>query len=439
MEREHPKLAIDILRERPDLWDTEQLSPIVNRAVRAAFHEYARKYEEIRKTQQAGDARTARMNALITEAINLARSLPLDRKCAQQLFEENLDGTRIIGIAVAQARPYPEHVDMATKIIHNSLSPFEQFHALLLGRAVVDRASPDQREALRNALLKQAGTPIHQSDTSRAEIKAELLNKIDTETPAPRPVPGLGDYQLVTIAAPVMVSYNDDPHEHHGEFVTTRGQHQLNLPPEFRIGRYPVTNQLFLRFLNDHGYEEDRYWRENWRRDFLTKDGRTRGPATWESSGAYPAGCGNHPVSGIGYLEATAFVQWLQFRYPEPGWSWCIPSEDMWELTARSPEGYRYPWGHAFQTGLCNSVEARIGGPSDIAQFSLGKSAYGCSDMAGNVWEFVEPSSYWTCVLRGGSYRNNQYEIMNCFRLVQVPVDNRAPDFGLRCAQVRER
>jgi formylglycine-generating enzyme required for sulfatase activity len=236
-----------------------------------------------------------------------------------------------------------------------------------------------------------------------------------------------------------MVSFNDDPHEHHGEFVITRGRHELKPPPEFRIGRYPVTNQLFLRFLNDHGYEEDRYWRENWRRDFLTKDGRTRGPATWESSAAYPAGCENHPVSGISYLEATAFVQWLQLRYPEPGWSWCIPAEDMWELTARSPEGYRYPWGHAFQADYCNSVEAGIGGPSDVAQFPLGKSTYGCSDMAGNVWEFVEPAdtSYWTCVLRGGSYRNNQYEIMSCFRLVQVPVNHRAPDFGLRCAQVR--
>jgi formylglycine-generating enzyme required for sulfatase activity len=370
------------------------------------------------------------MNALIMEAINVARSVRLDRNFAQQLFEENQEGTRITGIAVAQARPYPEHVDLATKIIQNSRSPFEQFHALLLARAVVDRASPEQREALRNALLNQAGTPIDQSDSSRADIKAELLNKIDTETPAP---------QLVTISAPVVVSYNDNPHEHHGEFVITRGQHELKPPSEFRIGCYPVTNQLFLRFLNDHGYEEDRYWREDWRRDFLTKNGKTRGPATWESSGAYPAGCGNHPVSGISYVEATAFVQWLQLRYPEPGWSWCIPSEDMWELTARSPEGYRYPWGHTFETGYCNSVEAGVAGPSDVAQFPLGKSAYGCSDMAGNVWEFVEPAdtSYWTCVLRGGSYRNNQYQIMSCFRLVQVSVNNREPDFGLRCAQVR--
>jgi MinD-like ATPase involved in chromosome partitioning or flagellar assembly len=196
--RQRQQLSIDILRERPDLWDTDRLSPIVSRAVRAAFHEYARQYEEIRKTQQAGNARTARMNALIIEAINVAQSVRLDRNFAQQLSEENQEGTRIIGIAVAQARPYPEHVDLATKIIHNSLSPFEQFHALLLARAVVDRASPDQREALRYALLKQVGTPIDESDRSRAEIKAELLNKIDTETPAPRRLPGLSDHQLVT-------------------------------------------------------------------------------------------------------------------------------------------------------------------------------------------------------------------------------------------------
>jgi len=240
-----------------------------------------------------------------------------------------------------------------------------------------------------------------------------------------------------------MVSYNDDLHEHHGEFVITRGQHQLKLPAEFRIGRYPVTNQLFSRFVNDHGYENDRYWRENsrqnLRRDLLTKDGRTLGPATWESSGAYAAGCRNHPVSGINYLEAEAFVRWLQIRYPESGWDWCIPSEDMWELTARSPEGYRYPWGHEFQTGFCNSAEAGIGRPGDVTQFPRGESAYGCSDMAGNVWEYVESAerSPRTCVLRGGAYLNNQYEIASCFRLVRVPIEHRASDFGLRCAQVR--
>jgi len=451
LEQENPKLAIDILRERPDLWGTNRLSLIIRaavsaafrEAVKASFHEYAQQYEEIRRTQQGGASRTARMNALITESINAARSVSFVREFAQQLVEENHEGTRIIGIAVARARPYPEHVELATKIIYSSLSPFEQFHALLLARAVVDRASPKQHEALRSALLKQAGTPIHQSDRSRADIQEELLNKIDKEKPAPRGVPALSDYPLVTIAPPMMVSYNDDLHEHHGEFVITRGQHQLKLPAEFRIGRYPVTNQLFSRFVNDHGYENDRYWRENsrqnLRRDLLTKDGRTLGPATWESSGAYAAGCRNHPVSGINYLEAEAFVRWLQIRYPESGWDWCIPSEDMWELTARSPEGYRYPWGHEFQTGFCNSAEAGIGRPGDVTQFPRGESAYGCSDMAGNVWEYVESAerSPRTCVLRGGAYLNNQYEIASCFRLVRVPIEHRASDFGLRCAQVR--
>jgi formylglycine-generating enzyme required for sulfatase activity len=94
--------------------------------------------------------------------------------------------------------------------------------------------------------------------------------------------------------------------------------------------------------------------------------------------------------------------------------------------------------GRHSKAARCNSVEAGIGGTSDVARFPLGKSASGCADLAGNVWEFVEPadSSYWTCVLRGGSYRNNQHEIKSCLRLVQVSVTHRAPDFGLRCAQI---
>jgi formylglycine-generating enzyme required for sulfatase activity len=58
--------------------------------------------------------------------------------------------------------------------------------------------------------------------------------------------------------------------------------------------------------------------------------------------------------------------------------------------------------------------------------------------MAGNVWEYVEYADRRRqfCVLRGGSYTNNQYEVRSYLRLFDVPRDHRAPDFGFRCAQV---
>jgi formylglycine-generating enzyme required for sulfatase activity len=57
--------------------------------------------------------------------------------------------------------------------------------------------------------------------------------------------------------------------------------------------------------------------------------------------------------------------------------------------------------------------------------------------MAGNVWEFVlaeDAREGNTCVLRGGSFSNNRFEVRSYLRLFGVPVMHRPPDFGFRLA-----
>jgi formylglycine-generating enzyme required for sulfatase activity len=204
------------------------------------------------------------------------------------------------------------------------------------------------------------------------------------------------------------------------------------------MGTYAVTNRLFLEFVQQQGYLDDTLWEMDSRQAFVTQDGSSMGPATWPSSAAFPPNKGNHPVTGISYVEAQAFVFWLERMRPESGWTWCIPTEDMWELSARSWQGFLYPWGSEFLSGHCNSQESGLGDTSDVGLFAQGNSVNGCADMAGNVWEFVVGDARaQKCVLRGGSYKNNQFEIRNCFRLVEVSVTDRAPDFGIRCCQVR--
>jgi formylglycine-generating enzyme required for sulfatase activity len=66
-------------------------------------------------------------------------------------------------------------------------------------------------------------------------------------------------------------------------------------------------------------------------------------------------------------------------------------------------------------------------------------SRAGCFDMAGNVWEFVlaeDAIKGSTCVLRGGSYLNDRFEVRSYLRLFGVPATHRAPDFGFRLAFV---
>jgi formylglycine-generating enzyme required for sulfatase activity len=112
----------------------------------------------------------------------------------------------------------------------------------------------------------------------------------------------------------------------------------------------------------------------------------------------------------------------------------------MWELAARTDKGLPYPWGREFREGCCNSAEAEVRTTADVNTYPKGASGYGCFDMAGNVWEFVvaDDQENWSCVLKGGSFRNTQYEVRSYLRLFGVPRDHRPPDFGFRCSQVCE-
>jgi formylglycine-generating enzyme required for sulfatase activity len=234
----------------------------------------------------------------------------------------------------------------------------------------------------------------------------------------------------------------DDPEEHFGPFVTTRGRHQLVLPAAFKMGKYLITNEFYYEFIMDGGYENNSYWivDRRARKKFVCQDEETFGPASWLSSKEYPYLKASHPVSGVSYYEAQAFCNWLQQKYPpEDGWEWRLPTEDMWEFAARSKDGLWYPWGFDFIGGYCNSAENNLNTTSSVFDFQNGKSRYGCLDMAGNVWEYVraQDENHSWCVMRGGSFKNNRYEIRSHLRLSNVPWKLRALDFGFRCGQVR--
>ncbi|NQT29138.1 MAG: SUMF1/EgtB/PvdO family nonheme iron enzyme, partial [Candidatus Saganbacteria bacterium] len=76
---------------------------------------------------------------------------------------------------------------------------------------------------------------------------------------------------------------------------------------DYRIGKDPVTNAQYAKFIEEGGYTKQEYWStEGW----AWKDGQAKaitGPKWWESgehnSGPkYP----NHPVVGVNWYEAQA-------------------------------------------------------------------------------------------------------------------------------------
>jgi formylglycine-generating enzyme required for sulfatase activity len=309
---------------------------------------------------------------------------------------------------------------------------------------------PSAAQQVRKAVEEQINKTITEEDSSRWIVANQIVAATSASTPtetwtragATTPaVLGLHTIELNDCTPSTSFVRYEDVQERHGSFVTTRGSHQLKLPPRFRIAKYLVTNQVYMDFVSGGGYDDDGLWiiPKSSRAVLLTADGQTLGPGDWPSATSFPSGKAEHPVSGICFFEAQAFVNWLSCKAtPEPNWAWSLPPEDLWEFAARSEAGLIYPWGDAFDASKCNASESGIGGTSEVTRFAKGASSSGCFDMAGNVWEFVLAldSKADSCVLRGGSYKNAGSEVRSYLRLTHVPRSHRPPDFGFRLVQV---
>ncbi len=205
----------------------------------------------------------------------------------------------------------------------------------------------------------------------------------------------------------------------------------------FWIDRTEVTNARFAAFLNEQGNQ-------------------TEGGATWlnigdedcrieRSEGAYRpvSGYANHPVIEVTWYGAAAYCEWVGGR---------LPTEAEWEVAARGPEGYAYPWGNsAPDCSLANywgKDGGCVGGTTTVGSYPTGASWVGAQDLAGNVWEWVGdwygpyaagrqvnptgPSSGELRVVRGGSWDGDQYYARCSARLRDRP-DFSSDDLGFRC------
>ena len=140
-------------------------------------------------------------------------------------------------------------------------------------------------------------------------------------------------------------------------------QHHVELS-EYSIGKYPITNREYQAFVRDAKYTPPRGW-----------DGDQ-----------FAAEKGSHPIVNVSWNDAVAYCKWLSEKSGKP---YRLPTEAEWEKAARGEDGQVYPWGDQFDPKKANTREANIGDTSEVGQFSpQGDSLYGCTDMAGNVWEW---------------------------------------------------
>ncbi len=203
---------------------------------------------------------------------------------------------------------------------------------------------------------------------------------------------------------------------------------------DYSIGKYPVTNAQFARFIEAGGYETQKWWpKVGWQH---RKTNDWTAPRHWRDRNW---NADEKPVVGISWYEAVAFCMWLS---EVSGEVIMLPTEDQWKYAAQGEDNRTYPWGDQWDGSMCNNnvwndiwVYLKTK-PNDHGKGTTPVTAYenrntsatGAIDMAGNVWEWcltggVDRTNQVDIevtrrVLRGGSWNDTDLGLFRCdFRL----------------------
>jgi formylglycine-generating enzyme required for sulfatase activity len=206
--------------------------------------------------------------------------------------------------------------------------------------------------------------------------------------------------------------------------------------PAFLIDRSELTNEEYFRFVAAGGYRDSTLWPETLllNGEAVPRDAATavfvdqtglNGPRFW-SNGKYRDGWQDYPVVGVSWYEAAAYARWV---------GKVLPTFDQWWRAAVADRSTVFPWGNDVKT---IHLRANFGmrGPQAVGAMPLGLSPFGCSDMAGNVREWVagaEPASSERLAV-GGSWKEPSYMFNTSFA---EPLDagQRRDGVGFRCAR----
>jgi formylglycine-generating enzyme required for sulfatase activity len=194
--------------------------------------------------------------------------------------------------------------------------------------------------------------------------------------------------------------------------------HPVELTKGFYLGKYPVTNEQYAKFL-------------------ATRPEHVEAPEYWDERKFNQP---QQPVVGVSWEDAAAFCHWMGGR---------LPTEAEWEYACRAGSPYEYCFG---------DDEKLLGDYAWFAKNSGGRTqpvggklpnAWGLHDVHGNVWEWCQdpyedtyysrspaqdppgPDSGSFRVLRGGSWNYVPYLVRCACRRSDAP-DYRNDLIGFR-------
>lgn len=163
--------------------------------------------------------------------------------------------------------------------------------------------------------------------------------------------------------------------------------HEVEVP-SFYLGRYPITNEQFVPFLNAKGNQEEKGQRwVNLEGGYLgAKCGIKKSQDGFECI----KGQEKHPMIYVNWYGAHAYCEWLSVQ---TGQAYHLPSESAWEYAARGGK-YQSRFSYAGSNYL-NEV-GWYGQNSHDQTKPVGlkfPNELGLYDMSGNVWEWC--TDYW--------------------------------------------
>ncbi|OAR23228.1 sulfatase-modifying factor 1 [Streptomyces sp. ERV7] len=242
-------------------------------------------------------------------------------------------------------------------------------------------------------------------------------------------VPG-GPFTMGTSAEPWALD-NERPAHH-------------RIVPAFHLDTTPVTCGAYLRFIEDGGYTDERWWEpKGWA---MVRQHELTAPLFWRREGGQwlrrrfgvtePVPL-DEPVLHVSWYEADAYARWAGRR---------LPTEAEWEKAARhdpaSGRSRRYPWGDADPTSEHANLGQRHLRPAPAGAYPAGDSPLGVRQLIGDVWEWTSsdfmPYPGFVAfpyreysevffgpdhkVLRGGSFAVDQVACRGTFRNWDLPV-----------------
>jgi toxoflavin biosynthesis protein ToxD len=210
-----------------------------------------------------------------------------------------------------------------------------------------------------------------QSDNSESRKPKATVRVIEKTISVPLPVMvnvPEGEFIMGTSDEQIMQLYwkEEWAQEWHedGMFRIEQPQHYVTLP-SYEIGKYPVTNSDYYRFVFQSNYKLPKHW----------------------LGFRFPEGMENHPMTGISKIDAEAYCSWLSKSTRR---DYRLPTEAEWEKAARGTDDRIFPWGNEFDPWRCNTLESGLEGTSSVDVYiPAGLSPYSAADMVGNVFEWT--------------------------------------------------